>query len=91
MHGNHTFSIQVVKVPTGELLPANPDILDGVDDLIQLSYLNEPSVINNLKCRYFQDAIYVSTILSSSCCRLYMLILFLIPIHAPLPSCFSVL
>ncbi|KAL6975369.1 hypothetical protein U1Q18_024164 [Sarracenia purpurea var. burkii] len=33
----------VVKVLMGELLPANPDILEGVDDLIQLSYLNEPS------------------------------------------------
>ncbi|KAL6999436.1 Myosin-2 [Sarracenia purpurea var. burkii] len=35
--------LQVVKVSKGELLPANPDILEGVDDLIQLSYLNEPS------------------------------------------------
>ncbi|GLT62517.1 hypothetical protein SLA2020_351490, partial [Shorea laevis] len=48
----------VMKVPTGELLPANPDILDGVDDLIQLSYLNEPSVLYNLRCRYSQDKIY---------------------------------
>ncbi|KAK3199233.1 hypothetical protein Dsin_022648 [Dipteronia sinensis] len=48
----------VVKVSTGELLPANPDILEGVDDLIQLSFLNEPSVIHNLKYRYSQDTIY---------------------------------
>ncbi|KAH7544217.1 hypothetical protein JRO89_XS15G0130300 [Xanthoceras sorbifolium] len=48
----------VVKVPTGELLPANPDILEGVDDLIQLSYLNEPSVIHNLRYRYSRDTIY---------------------------------
>lgn len=42
------------------LVPANPDILDGVDDLMQLSYLNEPSVLYNLQYRYNQDMIYVS-------------------------------
>ncbi|MED6136863.1 hypothetical protein PIB30_059778 [Stylosanthes scabra] len=48
----------VIKVSRLALLPANPDILEGVDDLIQLSYLNEPSVLHNLKCRYTQDLIY---------------------------------
>ncbi|KAJ4981808.1 hypothetical protein NE237_032645 [Protea cynaroides] len=48
----------VVTVPIGDLLPANPDILEGVDDLIQLSYLNEPSVLHNLRYRYFHDKIY---------------------------------
>ncbi|KAH9618563.1 hypothetical protein KSS87_006331 [Heliosperma pusillum] len=51
-------SEKVVKVPTTELLPANPDILEGVDDLIQLSYLNEPSVVCNLHYRYSRDQIY---------------------------------
>ncbi|CAI0439092.1 unnamed protein product [Linum tenue] len=48
----------VVNVPPGQLLPANPEILDGVDDLMQLSYLNEPSVLHNLKYRYTEDMIY---------------------------------
>ncbi|KAJ4976160.1 hypothetical protein NE237_001266 [Protea cynaroides] len=48
----------VVTVPIGDLLPANPDILEGVDDLIQLSYLNEPSVLQNLRYRYCHDRIY---------------------------------
>ncbi|KAI4322882.1 hypothetical protein L6164_022533 [Bauhinia variegata] len=48
----------VLKVARLELLPANPDILDGVDDLIQLSYLNEPSVLYNLRFRYTQEMIY---------------------------------
>ncbi|XWS09926.1 hypothetical protein CRYUN_Cryun39dG0031900 [Craigia yunnanensis] len=48
----------VVKVSTSELLPANPEIVEGVNDLIQLSYLNEPSVLHNLKCRYSRDMIY---------------------------------
>ncbi|KAJ4726231.1 myosin 2 [Melia azedarach] len=48
----------VVKVSAGELLPANPDILEGVDDLRQLIYLNEPSVLNNIQYRYSRDMIY---------------------------------
>ncbi|KAI8527772.1 hypothetical protein RHMOL_Rhmol12G0100500 [Rhododendron molle] len=49
---------KVLKVDSGSLLPANPDILDGVDDLMQLSYLNEPSVLYNLQYRYNRDVIY---------------------------------
>ncbi|XP_006841789.2 myosin-1 [Amborella trichopoda] len=49
---------RVVKVQTDNVLPANPDILEGVDDLIQLSYLNEPSVLHNLQYRYSKDMIY---------------------------------
>ncbi|KAF6167642.1 hypothetical protein GIB67_031225 [Kingdonia uniflora] len=49
---------KLVTVPTGNLLPANPDVLEGVDDLIQLSYLNEPSVLYNLQYRYSHDMIY---------------------------------
>ena len=51
---------QVIKVMSETLVPANPDILDGVDDLMQLSYLNEPSVLYNLNYRYNEDMIYVS-------------------------------
>ncbi|KAK4750301.1 hypothetical protein SAY87_027750 [Trapa incisa] len=40
------------------LVQANPEILDGVDDLMQLSFLNEPSVLHNLQYRYNQDMIY---------------------------------
>ncbi|XP_057961976.1 myosin-1 [Malania oleifera] len=49
---------KVLKVNADTLLPANPDILDGVDDLMQLSYLNEPSVLYNLQYRYNQNMIY---------------------------------
>ncbi|KAJ6827617.1 myosin-1-like [Iris pallida] len=49
---------KVLKLKTESLLPANPDILDGVDDLMQLSYLHEPSVLYNLQYRYSQDMIY---------------------------------
>ncbi|XP_024536357.1 myosin-1 [Selaginella moellendorffii] len=49
---------QVIKAETSMVLPANPDILEGIDDLIQLSYLNEPAVLHNLKYRYSQGFIY---------------------------------
>ncbi|XP_019453619.1 PREDICTED: myosin-2-like isoform X2 [Lupinus angustifolius] len=48
----------VMKVDRSELLPANPDILEGADDLMKLSYLNEPSVLRNLKFRYSKEMIY---------------------------------
>ncbi|KAK7335378.1 hypothetical protein VNO80_27178 [Phaseolus coccineus] len=48
----------VMQVARSDLLPANPDILEGIEDLIQLSYLNEPSVLHNLQYRYTQDMIY---------------------------------
>lgn len=53
-------------MPPERLLPANPDVLDGVDDLIQMSYLNEPSVLYNLQLRYSRDLIYVSTMQESN-------------------------
>ncbi|KHM99077.1 Myosin-J heavy chain [Glycine soja] len=52
------FDGKVLKVKEESLVPANPDILDGVDDLMQLSYLNEPSVLFNLQYRYNQNMIY---------------------------------
>ncbi|KZV27226.1 myosin-2-like [Dorcoceras hygrometricum] len=48
----------VVTVPFRELLPANPVIVEGVDELIRLHYLNEPSVLHNLHYRYCRDNIY---------------------------------
>ncbi|XP_047965391.1 myosin-1-like [Salvia hispanica] len=49
---------KVLQVSSETPIPANPDILDGVDDLMQLSYLNEPSVLYNLQYRYDRDLIY---------------------------------
>ena len=33
-------------------MPANPPILDGVNDLTSLSYLNEPAILHDLRQRY---------------------------------------
>ena len=74
-----------MKVTKPELLPANPDVLEGVDDLLQLSYLNEPAILYNLQHRYSKDMIYVSmisfcfhliVIFQYSFCSLFEVILF---------------
>ena len=39
----------------------NPKELDGVADLCQLNYLQEPNVLHNLRYRYKQGDIYTST------------------------------
>uniref|UniRef100_A0A0D9X0C0 Myosin motor domain-containing protein n=1 Tax=Leersia perrieri TaxID=77586 RepID=A0A0D9X0C0_9ORYZ len=49
---------EVLTLSPERLLPANPDILDGVDNLIHMSYLNEPSVLYNLQFRYSRGLIY---------------------------------
>ncbi|KAL3642242.1 hypothetical protein CASFOL_013057 [Castilleja foliolosa] len=53
----------VATVPMQELLPANADVLEGVDDLVQLSYLNEPSILHILQYRYSKDIIYAGPVL----------------------------
>jgi myosin heavy subunit len=41
----------------------NPPKFDGVEDCAELSYLNEPAVLHNLRKRYDADVIYVSNYL----------------------------
>lgn len=38
----------------------NPPKFDKVEDMADLTYLNEASVIHNLRLRYYSDLIYVS-------------------------------
>ncbi|KAK9121154.1 hypothetical protein Syun_018771 [Stephania yunnanensis] len=49
---------QVSTMLKGTILPANPNILEDIDDLVQLSFLNEPSVLYNLCYRYSQSKSY---------------------------------
>lgn len=39
----------------------NPPKFDKVEDMADLTYLNEASVIHNLRLRYYSDLIYVSS------------------------------
>ncbi|KAK9151475.1 hypothetical protein Syun_009784 [Stephania yunnanensis] len=49
---------KVLTMPKGTVLPTNPNILEDTDDLVQLSFLNELSVLHNLCCRYSQSKSY---------------------------------
>eukprot|EP00898_Chlorokybus_atmophyticus_P008905 jgi/Chlat1/9015/Chrsp94S08344 len=49
---------KVVKLDRSEVMPANPPMLEAVEDLTQLSFLNEPSVLHALRLRYAEDEIY---------------------------------
>ena len=42
-----------------DLSPVNPTAYDGSPDIADLPYLNEASVLHNLKTRYSKSAIYV--------------------------------
>ncbi|KAL4580256.1 hypothetical protein LXL04_016442 [Taraxacum kok-saghyz] len=48
----------VMTVSTRDLFPTNTEILDGVNNLVELGYLNEPSVLYNIQYRYQRDVIY---------------------------------
>lgn len=50
---------QVRTVPTSTLSAMNPAKFDKVADIADLTFLNEASVVHNLRQRYFSDLIYV--------------------------------
>ena len=37
----------------------NPPKFEMIDDMANLTFLNDASVLNNLKSRYYKDLIYV--------------------------------
>jgi len=49
---------KTLTAPTSSVVPANPSIMKNVEDLTQLTYLNEPSILDDLNTRYNQDLIY---------------------------------
>jgi len=49
----------VVTVPTSSLSEMNPPKFDKVADIADLTYLNEASVVHNLRQRFFSNLIYV--------------------------------
>ncbi|GLI69728.1 hypothetical protein VaNZ11_014403 [Volvox africanus] len=59
---NGTVTIQVgatsLTVAQELVVPANPVLQDGIPDVVQLSYLNEPGILYNLGHRYNLDHIY---------------------------------
>ena len=52
------FCVQTIEISASCVVPANPSLLDGIDDLTRLSYLNEPSILHDLHQRYATGSIY---------------------------------
>ncbi|KAL8291895.1 hypothetical protein RQP46_002153 [Phenoliferia psychrophenolica] len=48
----------LLQVSSVELRPVNPPNYDGAEDIANLTFLNEASVVHNLKTRYEDDCIY---------------------------------
>lgn len=55
---------KIRRLPLYALSKMNPPKFDRVDDIADLTFLNEASVVHNLRLRYGSGAIYVSTLLS---------------------------
>ncbi|OCF31660.1 myosin heavy chain [Kwoniella heveanensis BCC8398] len=49
---------ELKTIPLYQLSPMNPPQFDGVEDIADLTHLNEASVINNLRTRYQAGSIY---------------------------------
>ncbi|KAK9099168.1 hypothetical protein Syun_026213 [Stephania yunnanensis] len=52
---------KVMTMSKGTILPANHNILEDIEDLVQLNFSKEPSVLHNLCCRYSQSKSYTKT------------------------------
>lgn len=55
-----------VTISVDEVEKVNPPKFDRVDDMAELTHLNEASVVYNLSSRYMADSIYVSASLVSN-------------------------
>jgi len=55
---------QKQKVPKDEIQKMNPPKFEKVEDMADLSFLNEASVLHNLTSRYYSGLIYVSIIVN---------------------------
>ena len=53
-----------VLVPKDDIQKLNPPKFDKEEDMADLTYLNEASVLHNVKERYFSGLIYVSSLRS---------------------------
>jgi myosin V len=58
IHGERDQPTVETAVEPHRVVPANPPTLEAHDDLTQLSFLNEPSILHALRQRHGTDAIY---------------------------------
>lgn len=56
------FFIQKLEIKKDQCEQMNPPKFEKAEDMANLTYLNEASVLHNLKQRYYANLIYVSTV-----------------------------
>lgn len=54
------YNYQTRNLKKDDLSQVNPPKFDKVEDMADLTYLNEAAVLHNLKQRYYYRLIYVS-------------------------------
>jgi len=62
IRGHHSNHVQFRRVRFEELFKMNPPKFDRVEDIADLTFLNEASVVHNLRLRYGSGAIYVGCV-----------------------------
>jgi len=77
------------QVESDLLSRVNPPTFEGAEDIADLTFLNEASVVHNLRTRYERGEIYVSLnyLVSYSCATSSSLILANIEFRRLIPDC----
>jgi len=60
LHMTLSYAEQVRNLPKEKLSQVNPPKFERVEDMADLTYLNEAAVLHNLRQRYYMKLIYVS-------------------------------
>lgn len=60
-HAILSLSLQVMEVDLNSTQQMNPPKFEKIEDMAGLTYLNEASVLHNLRQRYYSSLIYVCT------------------------------
>ena len=58
---------QKKTISINDVQKMNPPKFDRVEDMAEISYLNEGSVLHNLRVRYYSNLIYVSVLVPWRC------------------------
>ena len=84
--------MQVVKVKRESLEQVNPSKFFMLEDMSELTYLNEASILYNLKSRYSKLLIYVSILkmeITNPCVRILLIIGFFFARFRLILACFA--
>lgn len=67
-----TYSSQERTLKRDLLSPVNPPKFEKVEDMADLTHLNEASILHNLRQRYHRKIIYVSVIVKTLLIRIFL-------------------